>query len=107
MLISQYLIERLPERLTELLSHLSKYAKWEWAPYTAPAIFLWPFSVVVYRRLLHPLAGVPGPFLPSVTRLYLWYHQIIQDGTYYKRIEEMHEKYGKCLLPLFSERMSF
>jgi hypothetical protein len=29
-----------------------------------------------------------------VTRLYLWYHNIIKDGSYYKKIDEMHVKYG-------------
>lgn len=51
-------------------------------------------GIICYRRLFHPLHEVPGPFLPSVTRLYLWYHNIIKDGSYYKKIDEMHVKYG-------------
>ncbi|PKS08510.1 hypothetical protein jhhlp_004895 [Lomentospora prolificans] len=77
-----------------LLFNLSPPGDWAWAGYAASALVLWPVTVAVYRRYFHPLANVPGPFLPSVTRLYLWYHNIIKDGTYYKRIEEMHQKYG-------------
>lgn len=54
----------------------------------------WLLSLVVYRRYFHPLAKVPGPFLPAVTYLYSWYYNVIKDGTYYKRIREMHAEYG-------------
>jgi len=60
----------------------------------APALLVWIVVVAAYRRFFHPLAGVPGPFLPSVTRLCLWYHNFIRDGQYYKKIEEMHARYG-------------
>jgi hypothetical protein len=62
-----------------------------WALYTALAILI---GIICYRRLFHPLHEVPGPFLPAVTRLYLWYYNIIKDGSYYKKIDEMHVKYG-------------
>jgi len=44
----------------------------------------------VYRRFFHPLAKVPGPFLPAVTKLY----QSAYNGRYYLQIEKMHAKYG-------------
>jgi hypothetical protein len=65
-----------------------------WALYTAQAILLGIFGIIFYRRYFHPLHQIPGPFLPAVTRLYLWYHNIIKDGSYYKKIDEMHLKYG-------------
>ncbi|KAK5146036.1 hypothetical protein LTR04_001131, partial [Oleoguttula sp. CCFEE 6159] len=49
--------------------------------------------VVVYRRFFHPLAKMPGPFLPAVTMLYRSYY----NRQYYKRIEQMHEKYGPVI----------
>jgi hypothetical protein len=61
---------------------------------TAVAVVLGIGSAVVYRRYFHPLAKIPGPFLPAITRLYCWYHNVVKEGTYYKRIDEMHEKYG-------------
>ncbi|KAF2141086.1 uncharacterized protein K452DRAFT_299132 [Aplosporella prunicola CBS 121167] len=45
---------------------------------------------VVYRRYFHPLAKIPGPFLPAVTVLY----QTFYNGRYYRKIEEMHQRYG-------------
>ncbi|KAL5319155.1 hypothetical protein ACEPPN_012204 [Leptodophora sp. 'Broadleaf-Isolate-01'] len=62
-----------------------------WALYAAQAMLL---AIICYRRFFHPLHSVPGPFLPAVTRLYLWYHNVIKDGSYYKKIDEMHVKYG-------------
>jgi len=65
------------------------------ALYTAEAVILYYGSVVCYRRYFHPLSKIPGPFLPAVSRLYLWYWNVIGDGSYYKKIEEMHAKYGE------------
>src|SRR5262245_42758835 len=65
-----------------------------WVLHAVGAVVLWLASVVAYRRYFHPLARIPGPFLPAVTRLYLWYYNSIQEGQYYKRIEEMHAQYG-------------
>jgi hypothetical protein len=59
------------------------------------AVILWSTIVVVYRRYFHPLAKIPGPFLPGVTRLCIWYYSFVQEGQLYKRIAEWHETYGK------------
>jgi hypothetical protein len=68
-----------------------------WALSAAQAMLL---AIICYRRFFHPLHEVPGPFLPAVTRLYLWYHNVIKDGSYYKKIDEMHVKYGMLLDPI-------
>lgn len=47
-------------------------------------------AVVVYRRFFHPLAKIPGPFLPAVTTLYQLYYY----GRYHKQIEKLHQEYG-------------
>lgn len=52
---------------------------------------------VVYRRFFHPLANVPGPFLPAVTRLYAWYYNVPLEGKFFKEIERLHEIYGMYL----------
>jgi hypothetical protein len=69
------------------------------ALYAVSAAVVGVGSVAVYRSYFHPLAKVPGPFLPAVTRLYLWYHNVVKDGTYYKKIDEMHAKYGMHSAP--------
>jgi len=47
----------------------------------------------IYRRFFHPLAKIPGPFLPAVTLLY----QSFYNGRYYLEIARMHEKYGPSI----------
>ncbi|KAK5118214.1 hypothetical protein LTR85_008194 [Meristemomyces frigidus] len=47
-------------------------------------------STCVYRRFFHPLAKVPGPFLPAVTKLYQSYY----NGRYYLEVEKLHQQYG-------------
>jgi hypothetical protein len=50
-------------------------------------------ALCIYRRFFHPLAQIPGPFLPAVTKLY----QSAYNGRYYVQVARLHEKYG--LLP--------
>jgi hypothetical protein len=52
---------------------------------------VYTLALVVYRRFLHPLAKIPGPFLPAVSTLY----QSAYNRKYYLQIEQMHKKYGK------------
>jgi hypothetical protein len=78
------------DRITMPLNFTSSMP-WTWALYAAQTVL---FAIICYRRFFHPLHAIPGPFLPAVTRLYLWYHNIIKDGSYYKKIDEMHVKYG-------------
>jgi hypothetical protein len=65
-----------------------------WAGYVAQVLLFWIVSNVVYRRFFHPLAKIPGPFFPAVTRLYIWYWNVIKDGHFYRKIEELHARYG-------------
>jgi hypothetical protein len=58
------------------------------------AFFIWTLILVIHRRYFHPLSKIPGPALPAVTRLYLWYYTIIEEGQFYRKIEELHKIYG-------------
>lgn len=62
--------------------------------YAAGIVVLWLVSLAVYRLTLHPLAKFPGPRLAAVTRYYEGYYDLIQNGQYTAKIEEMHKKYG-------------
>ena len=53
-------------------------------------LFAYIVSTCIYRRFFHPLAKVPGPFLPAVTKLYQSYY----NGRYYLQIEKLHKLYG-------------
>lgn len=65
-----------------------------WALYAAWAVLFGVVYVVCYRRYFHPLAKIPGPFLPAVTQLCVWYHNVIKHGTFFRRIDDMHDQYG-------------
>lgn len=62
------------------------------------ALLVWLVIEAFYRRYLHPLAKIPGPALPAVTRFCLWYYTIVQEGQFYKKIEQWHRKYGGYLI---------
>lgn len=64
-------------------------------PLLLPTVFLaagFIIAVAVYRRFLHPLAKVPGPFLASVTSL--WITQQYVSGRWHEVALELHSKYG-------------
>lgn len=56
-------------------------------------------SVTFYRLFLHPLAKFPGPKLAAVTRWYEAYYDVVQNGQYTFKIEEMHKRYGRTTRP--------
>ncbi|KAL6402003.1 benzoate 4-monooxygenase cytochrome P450 [Ilyonectria robusta] len=68
-------------------------AKW-WGVAAVGGGALYFVTKVLYCRFLHPLANVPGPFLPAVTRLYAWYFNVPKEGKFYKEIERLHNVYG-------------
>ncbi|KAF2710606.1 cytochrome P450 [Pleomassaria siparia CBS 279.74] len=47
---------------------------------------------IVYARTLHPLASVPGPFWPSISRTWLMYRMYRGDLEHFHR--ELHDKFG-------------
>lgn len=63
---------------------------WLLAIFSAMAVVL----VALYRLYLHPLASMPGPALAAVTRLYAFYFNIINKGTFYLEVERLHKIYG-------------
>jgi len=65
-----------------------------WVLYAIQALGVYAVSAVIYRRFFHPLAGIPGPFIPSVTRFYIWYWNVLKDGQFYRRLDELHARYG-------------
>ncbi|KAK9773097.1 putative Cytochrome P450 [Seiridium cardinale] len=57
----------------------------------------WVVTTIIYRRYFHPLARVPGPFLSATTRLYIWYHNGVREGQLYKKLEQLHGRYGSVV----------
>ncbi|KAI9713247.1 MAG: hypothetical protein M1820_001234 [Bogoriella megaspora] len=50
---------------------------------------------VIYQRYLHPLAGIPGPFWASLSRLWLVKH--CRDGDMHRVMIALHERHGKLI----------
>lgn len=69
-------------------------------PYIVGSTTVYFITLISYRLFLHPLAKFPGPKLAAITRYYEAYYDIVQNGQYIFKIEELHKKYGE--LPLFS-----
>lgn len=59
---------------------------WHLLPFAALLLY------VVYIRFLSPLAGVPGPFPASLSRL--WLAQQSWKGNMHRTTMTLHEKYG-------------
>src|ERR1700761_4503937 len=51
----------------------------------------------VYRLYFHPLAKFPGPKLAALTRWYEFYHDIIHQGCFIWKLQELHNQYGISL----------
>ena len=56
-------------------------------------IVLYLLAISIYRRYFHPLAKVPGPLLPAITKLY----QTYWAGKYFEQIDRLHEQYGSVV----------
>lgn len=60
----------------------------------AAGITFYCASLIIYRLYFHPLAGFPGPKLAAATRWYEFYYDVIQQGKYVYKVDQMHDKYG-------------
>ena len=61
-----------------------------WILLSLPFLSLLVF--VVHNLFFSPLAKIPGPFLPRLTRWWLAYHG--WQGDFHDVLSELHEKYG-------------
>lgn len=59
------------------------------------AIALIEIVWLLYCRTLHPLASIPGPFLASFSRLWLW--NAVRRGDLEKQEAELHRRHGRLV----------
>lgn len=57
------------------------------------AILYW-ISKTIYNLYFHPLRNFPGPKLAAIGCEYEFYHDVVKDGRYLWKMEEMHRQYG-------------
>src|SRR6478609_4483391 len=70
-----------------------------WAGYIAVSFFPMVLCIIIYRRYLHPLAKVPGPFLWSISGLPILYYQGIKEGNLVYELPRLHDIYGNKYEP--------
>jgi hypothetical protein len=67
--------------------------------YLVPQLYFVPFAAflayVVYIRLFSPLAGIPGPFSASLSRLWLIQHSL--RGDMHRVTIDLHKRHGKLV----------
>ncbi|KAF2819337.1 cytochrome P450 [Ophiobolus disseminans] len=79
-----------------LSDFLLGFAGRTWITIIFPAFVFTYWAVwIVYARTLHPLAKVPGPFWPAVSRTWLIYRAYMGDLEIRQR--ELHAQYGPLL----------
>ncbi|KAK4203434.1 cytochrome P450 [Triangularia verruculosa] len=60
-------------------------------------LFVCLLALCVYRLYLSPLAQFPGPRIAVLTGWYEFYYDIILDGEYVFKIEQLHKEYGPII----------
>ena len=51
-------------------------------------------ALSLYRVYISPLSKFPGPKLAAATSWYEGYFNVIQEGVFFKKIQDLHKKYG-------------
>ncbi len=59
------------------------------------ALFCYGASTAIYRLFFDPLAKFPGPKLAALTRYYEAYYDVVQNGQYTYKIDQLHREYGE------------
>lgn len=67
---------------------------WRWPLLLAAIWLLHTTAVTIYRLTWHPLASFPGPVLARASYMYEFWFDVILEGRYTRRIEELHQQYG-------------
>jgi hypothetical protein len=83
------------------MAHLSGLTLAEVAVYLATILVVYSTALVTYRLWLSPLSRFPGSPLAKATYLYEFYYDWVKPGQYFRRIHEMHQRYGIFLNPYF------
>ncbi|KAM3517960.1 hypothetical protein NHJ13051_008547 [Beauveria bassiana] len=67
---------------------------WPTVYLTTTAVLTYWTYLVAQRLFFHPLAGIPGPKFAALTYWYEIYYDVWKGGQYFRKVKQMHEKYG-------------
>lgn len=56
----------------------------------------WPICLAAYRLYFGPLSHFPGSKWAALTGWYEFYFQVVGNGRYVWKIQEMHEEHGEA-----------
>ncbi|KYK58952.1 hypothetical protein DCS_00079 [Drechmeria coniospora] len=59
--------------------------------------FVYTILLAVYRLTFSPLSAFPGSKIAAATGWYEFYYDVVGQGSYYRKIAEMHDKYGPII----------
>ncbi|TVY15657.1 Cyrochrome P450 monooxygenase [Lachnellula arida] len=57
-------------------------------------VLLYCVAVIIYRLFLSPLSKFPGPKLAAATLWYEFYYEVVKEGQFMFKIQELHKQYG-------------
>jgi hypothetical protein len=60
--------------------------------YGAAVLIIWVLAVAFYNLFLHPLRGIPGPFLAKISGW--WLFSLELTPTPHRELFRLHHKYG-------------
>jgi len=52
-------------------------------------------GLVIYRLFLSPISHIPGPKMAAATLWYEFYYNVVKEGTYFLKVQELHKQYGE------------
>lgn len=76
------------------------------AAYLTAGYVSWFIALTIYRLWLSPLSRFPGSPLARVTYGYEFYYDFFKPGQYFRRINEMHQRYGMSSSPSTSPKLN-
>lgn len=74
---------------------------------TVVLLLLLTVAEATCRLYFHPLAHIPGPKLAALTWWYEFYFDVVQQGRYVFKIQQLHKQYGERLQILRISDFSF
>ncbi|KIW42127.1 uncharacterized protein PV06_05711 [Exophiala oligosperma] len=58
------------------------------------AYVLYLVGLVIYRLYFHPLAKFPGPKYAAISRWHEFYYEVVKQGQFTFKVQELHKQYG-------------